>query len=202
MRSSWHPAAPVLKPVDAIAALWDSGADLLLFLTHGHTARPETAARSGVDPSDFLKVIDALPRAQRGKGWEGAYTRIKADELEADESWIELRRGRITLLDLAELPTRSLARGPLVILNMCESAQVVPTLAGGFVDAFMGAGAVAVIGTETSVPPTFAHPFVLRVLASFLGGAPIGTALLDARNAYSRQGGGRVGSWRGGVERR
>ena len=140
-----------------------------------------------MDPSDFLKVIDALPRAQRGKGWEGAYTRIKADELEADESWIELRRGRITLLDLAELPTRSLARGPLVILNMCESAQVVPTLAGGFVDAFMGAGAVAVIGTETSVPPTFAHPFVLRVLASFLGGAPIGTALLDARNAYSRQ---------------
>jgi HEAT repeat protein len=180
-----RPAAPLRKRGEAIASLENSDADLLWFLTHGHTARPETAAHGGLNVEDWVKVFEAIPPAQRGQGWQGPYDRIKEGLDKSDEAWIQLAEGRITLPDLDELPRDAMPHVSLVFLNMCESAQIVPTLAGGFVDVFMHLGALTVIGTETSVPPAFAHPFALRVLRSFLQGVPIGSALLEARRAYA-----------------
>jgi hypothetical protein len=72
-----------------------------------------------------------------------------------------------------------------VLLNMCESVQLTPTLAEGLVDKFMQFDALAIVGTETSVPPSFAHHFGMTVVSSFLAGSPLGSALLEARRRYA-----------------
>lgn len=72
-----------------------------------------------------------------------------------DESFIRLRRGMLLLRELYSL--MNLAKShPLVFLNMCESAQVYPTLKGGFIDAFLRKGARAVIATEIPMLAPFA----------------------------------------------
>lgn len=172
------------KPADVLAVLGDCDSDLLSFFAHGYTARPEGGSRSGVDVEDFLKLYDAIPRASLDESWHGPYERIKAGQLATDESWIELEGGRITLQDMVELENR-FKRSPVVLMNMCESVQLLPSLSGSFVDWFMGMGAMTVVGTETSVTPRFAHHFGLAFLVAFLGGAPVGTALLETRRRYA-----------------
>lgn len=88
---------------------------------------------------------------------------------------------------------------PLVILNMCESAQVFPSLSDGLVNVFLRRGALGVIGTEVSMPPKFADLLGRQLIEGLALGAPVGEILwrlrrefMDARNplgfAYSHYG--------------
>ena len=72
---------------------------------------------------------------------------------------------------------------PVIVLNMCESAQLVPSLRESFIDFFLNRGAAAVIGTECPITIAFAHPFAEVLLSGLLHGDDVGEALRSARRA-------------------
>lgn len=102
-----------------------------------------------------------------------------------EKSHIELSEGKLYLRQL-ELSKRQIAlrKEPVVILNMCESAQITPSLSEGFIPFFLEQGAVAVVGTECAMTTDFAHPFAEAFFESFLRGNPLGRALLTARRKF------------------
>jgi hypothetical protein len=81
-----------------------------------------------------------------------------------------------------------LAYGPLVFLNMCESAQVLPSLSGGFIPFFLQRGARCIIGTECPMTATFADPFARIFFRRFLQGQPVGNILWNLRQEYMKEG--------------
>ena len=101
-----------------------------------------------------------------------------------NESCIEFSQGKITpeelLDDIDELPSR-----PLVILNMCESAQMIPSLSDSFIDFFLNCRALGVMGTECPMTIRFAHPFAQSVFKQIFSGVSIGMALLYARRYFA-----------------
>ena len=77
---------------------------------------------------------------------------------------------------------------PVVFLNMCESAQVLPSLSDGFVPFFIQRGARAVIGTECSMNTAFADELSRAFLTRFFQGETAGDILLTLRRQYLSQG--------------
>ena len=164
----------------AYHCLSQRSSQIFYFYAHGHTALPD-GERYGVTVKDFVELYEKLSNDSPTKrDWASIYGRIKNREYQADESWIELSTGRVQLPELYKkieyLPTR-----PLVILNMCDSAQVTPSLADSFIDFFLSRGAAAVIGTECSIRPAFADFVGRELLQAALKHVPIGEALRKCR---------------------
>jgi hypothetical protein len=136
-------------------------AHLLYFYTHGFT-RERKAAIQGVAPAP-----------------EGS-----DDDPDRDRTWIQLPAGRLYLDELENEVEERLPTGPLVFLNMCESAQMTPSLSESMVAFFLDRGASAVIGTECPMTVYFADPFAERLLEAVLRGETVGKALLDARRHF------------------
>jgi len=110
-------------------------------------------------------------------------------EPQFERSYIRLSRGDLYLDDLYRVKDQIYLREePLVILNMCESGQIVPSLSDGFIPFFLEQGARAVIGTECPMTACFAHPFAEALLFSLLGGDSLGQALLKARRQFLQPG--------------
>ena len=102
-------------------------------------------------------------------------------------SYIELSKGYIYLDELEiKRDSVNLIRNPLVILNLCESAQIVPSLTEGFIPFFLDLKAKAVLGTECPMTTDFAHPFAEILLNAILSGDMLGKALLKTRREFLR----------------
>jgi hypothetical protein len=179
---------PIDRADDALAELQDGTSSLLCFFTHGHTAlrQGHFGAASLLSPTaeGGLSPPGGEERAER---WRNTYEEIRSKLAGEGESWIMPKHGLIRLARLYTLDIDQLAGTPVVLLNMCESAQVIPSLSGSFVDYFIDRGARAVIGTETSTTPRFAHHFATRLLRRFLAGEELGPALLETRREYLEQ---------------
>jgi hypothetical protein len=92
------------------------------------------------------------------KSWQETYEEILAKRYISDDSWIKLTSGMLLLDALYGLGDRiQLRNRPVVFLNMCESAQVTPSLAESFIHFFANRGAATVIGTECPMRSLFAH---------------------------------------------
>ena len=115
------------------------------------------------------------------------YDVITSDDYKVDQSWIRLSGGRLILAELMPIDDISLQREPVVILNMCQSAQVMPGLQYSFVQFFLHRRARSVIGTECPISTVFAHPFSERLLREFLSGCTLGEALRRARAHFMRE---------------
>lgn len=155
------------KPLQVLSEwetlLGDCDAHILYFYTHGYTRQRK---------ADIA-----------GTGSGGAPA--KDADRDADRSYIELPNGGRLYLDELLVKVRQPMRSePLVFLNMCESAQMTPSLSEGLVDFFLDRGARAVIGTECPMTIYFAHPFAERVLSQLLRGDTVGRAMLDARRHF------------------
>ena len=163
-------------------------ADILYFYTHGHTRPAE--ADAGYDPVDRIKeAYSALPAdEQAASGLKPLYDLVTSPGYQVDESWIQLSGGKLFLRKLLALEDIDLARQPVVLLNMCQSAQVMPGLKHSFVQFFLQRRARSVIGTECPMTPVFAHPFSERLLREFLAGRPLGEALRRTRAHFMREG--------------
>ncbi len=106
------------------------------------------------------------------------------------ETHIRLKRGDLLLRELRK--GMDLQAGtPLVFLNMCESAQVFPSISGGLIDVFLEKGARGVIGTEIPMLPQFADLFSRKFFDALFytehdDGSPVsvGRALLDLRREF------------------
>ncbi len=159
---------------------------ILYFYTHGHTQ--SSGAYSGVDGVKlFKRKYEALPEGSvEREELAPFYKIIGSSDFKEDESWIGLPYGKILLKELMAEEMR-LTRSPVVFLNMCQSAQLLPTLSESFVSLFLGRKARSVIGTECPMTTKFAHPFSERVLRALMEGKPIGGALLEARRAFMKK---------------
>ncbi|KVT98534.1 hypothetical protein WK60_00320 [Burkholderia ubonensis] len=164
----------------------DCDADILYFYAHGHTRPAE--ADAGYNPVQRIKqAFSALPPEEQA-GLKPLVDLISDAAYRVDESWIKLSGGTLFLRKLLRLENVNLRRHPVVILNMCQSAQMMPGLQFSFVQFFLQRRARAVIGTECPMTPIFAHPFSERLLREFLSGHPIGEALRRARASFMREG--------------
>jgi hypothetical protein len=175
--------APIDRSDTALKYLMKCASQVVYFYTHGFTGLPD-GAEYGVTVDGFIELYNNLPQGSATrKQWANTYERIK--KYNSDESWIELTNGRLELEQLypvTELPTR-----PLVLLNMCDSAQVTPSLKKSFIDFFLKRQASAVVGTECSVRPIFADFVGRELLPELIHGKPIGEALLRIRQKAAQR---------------
>lgn len=177
------------KPLEE--ALPECDADILYFFSHGHTAMPLGAAGAKVyDMAEALGAwLDSVPPEEESDAVTNARGRLRnaLKELKvgglAEQHHIRLQTGYLVLENLRSLMLCD-GRAPLVVLNMCESAQVFPSLADGLVPVFLAKGAVGVIGTEMPMLTQFAELFGRMFLARFLQGQPVGRILLDLRRHF------------------
>lgn len=181
----------VVKPAittkpDFYRMVQDCDADMLYFYTHGHTRPVE--ADSGYNPVQRIKDrFEKLDEAQRAaSGLQPLYDLISDKDFQPDESWIALTLGRLSLQEMRAQPM-NLHRAPVVFLNMCQSAQVLPGLADSFVTFFLERNARSVLGTECPMTTVFAHPFSERVLKEFFAGQSLGDSLRVARRHFMDQ---------------
>jgi hypothetical protein len=175
---------PIDTAVAALACLNACSSDLVYFYTHGYTGLPN-AERYGFSVQDFMKVYDKLPPETK-KALRYTYDDIQNKQFDSDRSYIELSSGRILLDDLykriSKLPQR-----PIVLLNMCDSAQIIPSLSRSFIQFFLSRQARAVLGTECPIRPVFADYAGRALVKSLLEGVPIGRALLNLRRDAAAQ---------------
>jgi len=182
-------APPITKKEDFTRLIHNLDAQILYFYTHGHTRLQQGDLGYGKVLKSFIKRYENLEANNPArKTLKPVYDAIKGDKEEKfqhDESWIELSKGRIRYSELLDIP--ELSTQPLVFLNMCESAQITPSLSDGFIDFFLNRRARAVIGTECMMTVEFAHPFAESVLEGLLAGEPLGQVMLDARRQFIKQ---------------
>jgi hypothetical protein len=178
--------APIDDAARAFQVLSSCSSQIIYFYTHGYTGLPD-GERFGVTVEDFCKLYEALPAdSPTRRAWENLYEGVKRKQYRSDESWIELSFGRLELEDLYQR-VKALPARPLVILNMCDSAQMTPSLSHSFIDFFLIRGARAVIGTECSMRPVFADFAGRELLQSLFRAEPIGEALRSLRLAAARR---------------
>lgn len=163
----------------------DDDANILYFYAHGYTRHRQADIGVGANLKLFISRYEKLQDSDpRRKLWQFLYDSIQQEKFEVDRSWIELTYGKLYLDELYDEIDNKLQSNPLVFLNMCESAQVTPSLADSFIDFFLDRGAAGVLGTECSMTTEFAHPFAEKFLKAILAGEKFGPALLDARRHF------------------
>ena len=168
---------------------------VLYFFSHGRTRMPP-----GPDGTLMRRLVEALRQwlagpAQPGDGRNTlqARTVLTAELTElgvdaaAGETHIKLTDGILVLHHLYQLALAPTTPEPVVFLNMCQSAQLFPTMTDGLVDAFLKKRSRTVIGTEISMPPAFADLFGRLFFQRFFYGTegnPVAAVLRDLRREF------------------
>jgi CBS domain-containing protein len=151
---------------------------------HGYTERMAADIQIGDDLiGEFRSWLNTLSAEQR--------TALKDQEnalFDVSDSWIKLTYGTVPLTMMEHYAAPQLEDAPLVFLNMCESAQVLPSLSAGFIPFFLQRGARSIIGTECPMTSTFADPFAREFFRRFLQGQTVGQVLWDLRRRYLDEG--------------
>ena len=149
---------------------------LYYFFCHGYApAGPSVLQPDGVQMLE--KTIAEAPKEVQS-AWQTLLTltaRMK------DEAWIFLGNAEISESVLRQTQGFFRTRRPVVFLNMCHSAALLPSMSSGLVRLFLGRSASAVIGTEAPMTSVFAHAFAEQFFVYLLAGRDVGTALLQAR---------------------
>jgi hypothetical protein len=178
------------KPIDDAASardyLLNCKSQIIYFFTHGYTGLID-GERYGVTIQDFKALYESLPpKSETKDAWTTAYENISQREFKSADSWIELSYGRIELTrlyqDILSFPTH-----PVVLLNMCDSAQITPSLSQSFIDFFLTRGASVVVGTECSMRPVFADYVGRELLTALFNTDSIGEALRRVRVAAAER---------------
>jgi hypothetical protein len=155
-------------------------AHLLYFYCHGYSS-----TRQGILRPDGVQLvkrrIEAMPADSTER--QALETLLTLTARMGDESWMyiggsEIKESKLKLQPFFE------KRRPIVFLNMCQSADLVPSMSSGLVRVFLDHNASAVIGTECPMTAIFANAFGEAVLNGLFGGDDIGTALWKARRRF------------------
>lgn len=147
---------------------------------HGYAAAPPGNLRQ--DGVRLLKqrIEDLDPDSPVRRTFE---TLLTLTAKMGDESWIYLGDSEIKESQL-KYEQFFQKRRPIVFLNMCQSAELLPSMSSGITRVFLDHDATAVIGTESPMTASFASEFARILLDSLLGGSTIGAALYSARRHF------------------
>ena len=161
---------------DKLQGLHEKQFDLLHFYCHGHSDILDVQLSQ-----DLLDEYRTYATKLSGTQGQQARDYLQLVNTSSLSSYIELDGGRVLLdtLKATIRPGRRLAR--LVLLSMCESAQMTSS-GGGFVEFFLKHGAQAVVGTEGPTLWTISREMDKRVLRSLIDDrSTIGEAVTKAR---------------------
>jgi hypothetical protein len=177
--------SPIEHPRELLADLKDCPAGLIYVFSHGYT------------PFAFPAWLDAFRRGLMRRRKDPAAAMLlqvlQREDFAQDDAWIELTKGTLkyTTLLTSDLQLR---QRPIVFLNMCQSAQVMPGLVQSFIWLFLNRAQVrAVLGTECPVNPAFADLMGRKLLPLLLSGTPVGAALREVRQALIEERGNPLG---------
>lgn len=151
--------------------------DLIHFYCHGHTRFP-----NDFHPEEFIQIFrDRIPTAG-GASSDPVTTELQQflqKVSKASDSLMELDGGFVYRSDLAN-NLQDFKCAPIVLLSMCESAQVTSSGAG-FVTLFLNRGARAAMGTEGPTLWSLGRDLDLAVITRLLAGETIGNAFFEAK---------------------
>jgi hypothetical protein len=151
---------------------------------HGYTERMAADIQIGDDLiGEFKNWMNSLPQEQ-----QQALKDQQSALFDVSDSWIKLTYGTVPLTMMEYYARDRFVDAPLIFLNMCESAQVLPSLSGGFIPFFLQRGARSVIGTECPMTSTFAHPFSREFFYRLLQGETVGRILWELRRKFLDEG--------------
>jgi chaperonin GroEL len=125
--------------------------------------------------------LDALPENSPDRLLHETWLTLMAKR--ETESWIYIGEAEIKESEL-RLKRFFQNRRPIVFLNMCQSATLLPSMSAGLVRVFLDKDATAVLGTECPMTSVFADAFGTFVLSALFEGENIGTALWKARRHF------------------
>jgi len=153
--------------------------DIYYYFCHGFAP-----GRAAVLARDLLlelrSEVQLLTAAADQRLWQALLDRLGE---ESEVATMFTGAARVTEDDLRRADFFNGGR-PIIFLNMCHSADLMPSLRSGLTRVFIDHNAAAVLGTECPVTSVFADMFAERVLGALLRGATIGAALLDARRHF------------------
>jgi HEAT repeat protein len=154
---------------------------LVYFYCHGYAStRPSFLDRDGVK---LLKQrIEAL--SDESPERQALETLLTLTAKMGDESWMYIGGSEIRESELKRQRFFFEKRRPIVFLNMCQSAHLLPSMSSGLVRVFLDHNASAVVGTESPMTAVFANAFAKAVFDALFGGDDIGTALWKARRCF------------------
>ena len=154
-------------------------ADIYYYFCHGFAP-----GRAAVLASDLLrdlrKLVPELKEEDAKRLWDALLDRL---EKGSDVAAMFTGAAWITEDDLRRAAFFTKGR-PIVFLNMCHSADLLPSLRSGLTRVFIDRNAAAVLGTECAVTSIFADMFAEQLLGALLRGLTIGEALLEARRHF------------------
>jgi len=169
----------------ALDALQAGNQHLVYFFCHGYT---EKMANDIQLDDDLVREFTQMAADKMQQGDRVAREHLE-DMFDVSDSWMRLTRGKLLLAMLEEeMEGLTFARHPLVFLNMCQSAQVLPSLSGGLIPFFIEKGARAVIGTECSMNMIFGDRFARAFLDRFLEGRRVAETLWQLRQEFLAEG--------------
>jgi hypothetical protein len=157
-------------------------AHLYYFYCHGYAPAGEsTLNRDGVK---LLKErIEAIPEGSAER--KALDTLLNLTAKMNDEAWMYIGDCEVKESDIKTGEFFNKKR-PIVFLNMCQSADLLPSVSSGLVRLFLGHSASAVIGTESPMTGVFANAFSKEFFDTLFAGEDVGTALWKARRRFLR----------------
>ncbi len=164
---------PLRTGEEVLTALATSPAmDLFYFFCHGSTGRSALAL-----PDDLRRKLEA----EIGSGTDWRRDLLQLVSSPSTDARIKTRTFTVSEDELdANLGAFQPLR-PIVFLNMCHSANLLPGQSGGLTRVFLRFGCAAVLGTECPMNAHFADAFGGAVLKRLLQGMALGEAVRQSR---------------------
>jgi hypothetical protein len=155
-------------------------AHIYYFFCHGFASTSIGNLRP--DGIKLLKQsIEKLP--EDGAERQALETLLKLTAQMGNESWMFIGGSEVKESKLKQQRFFE-KRRPIVILNMCQSADLLPSMSSGLVRVFLDHNASAVVGTECPMTAVFAHAFSEKLFDFLFQGDDIGTALWKSRRYF------------------
>lgn len=152
-------------------------AQLYYFFCQGFTPgeNPKLAA-------DSIQVLRDLAKgAETQPVWDTLLSRL---DVLPGEAKMFFGTASLTETELNEIDFFQGQTRPIIFLNMCHSADLLPAMGHGLTRRFIERNASAVVGTECPMTAVFADLFAGKVLEGLADAWPIGLAIKDARQYF------------------
>lgn len=158
--------------------------DIVYMYCHGHTAKtPDDTSDWLAKFRDQMARLDDSVRSNYSDLLSLSQKEYQPSDPNISDSWLKWNQSLLPLRLLSQWGLK-LERKPLVILNMCESAQVLPTLSSGFIPFFSQLGARGILGTECPMLAPFAAAFGQKLIERLGQGEAIGDILPALRRHF------------------
>ncbi|MGC9420544.1 MAG: CHAT domain-containing protein, partial [Rhodovulum sp.] len=157
----------------------DDPPEIVYFFCHGIAA--SRLAPIGADVVAEIRGLAEALEADQKKPWSLFLTRLGGAGAGAR---LFTGNAEISEDDLRGADFFRHAKRPLVFLNTCQSADLLPAVSSGLTGVFLDRQAVAVIGTECPVTALFADAFAGALLPRLLAGEALGAAMLAVRREF------------------